>query len=131
MGLSPAEADLSSCYLIRCWQKQAFLERGHGQHISNAVQREIFLWFAPLQCIVSSLFLSWCRNGFQGPPVGSALLVRTEVQDPTAFRTCPTVSSARKTVGQRGKTRFEMCGSRSPSVENSSKSFSMYMKESW
>lgn len=81
--------------------------------------------------MVSSLFLSWCRNGFQGPPVGSALLVRTEVQDSTAFRTCPIVSSARKTVGQRGKTRFEMCGSRSPSVENSSKSFSMYMKESW
>lgn len=40
-------------------------------------------------------------------------------------RTCPPVPRAGQTVGHRGKTRFEMSGARSSSVEKSSKSFSI------
>lgn len=63
MGLSTAEADLSSRCLIRHWQKQAFLEGGHGQHISNAVQgRTWFVFRGKYFCglLHSSAWLAHC-----------------------------------------------------------------------
>lgn len=47
-------------------------------------------------------------RGLQDPPARAELLVGTEMQDPTAFRTCPGVTGARKIMGPGRETSFEM-----------------------
>lgn len=80
--------------------------------------------------VLENGYLIWRGSPEEGP-ITAAVSEAGSSTSPIAFRTRPTVPSARKPVLHGGKTKFEMCEARNSSVENSPQSYSIYMKESW